>query len=89
MGSLSIRLAIGNYIDKLKSSNETEKGTRNIPRVLFFVLTCPVEEPSKVQKGRASALPPVASTFDFSRVLVFERVLPAASILIVRRRKRE
>lgn len=43
--------------------------------------TWPVDDPSKVQKGSASALLPAASTFFLSRVLVFERVLPAASIL--------
>ena len=40
-----------------------------------------MEDPSKVQLGRLEALPPEASTLDFSRVLVLERVLPAASIL--------
>jgi hypothetical protein len=43
--------------------------------------TWPVDDPSKVQKGRDSALLPAASTFFLSRVLVLERVLPAASIL--------
>lgn len=43
--------------------------------------TWPVDDPSKVQKGSDSALLPAASTFFLSRVLVFERVLPAASIL--------
>jgi hypothetical protein len=46
------------------------------------MFTCPVLEPSKVQKGRASAISPLAlSTLDFSRVLVLDLVLPSASIL--------
>ena len=45
-------------------------------------VTWPVDDPSKVQLGRLSALLPAASTFFLSSVLVFERDLPAASILI-------
>lgn len=44
-------------------------------------VTWPVDDPSNVQLGRLSALLFAASTFFLSSVLVFERVLPAASIL--------